>query len=156
MGACWAMRLWRGGSRAIAPHAAGAVPQSKVCSLRFSDGEEAPIFRFVNAVLQLTNQRAGEDGGDGGGAERKSDQTLRDSPSAAMRTTTLLTFPHCSVVSQLTDEELEKMRATKAALSALIQRVAKVRQELEETLDDDQDMLVRIIDLDCHLPHSDH
>ncbi len=48
------------------------------------------------------------------------------------------------------------MRATKAALSALIQRVAKVRQELEETLDDDQDMLVRIIDLDCHLPHSDH
>jgi len=73
-----------------------------------------------------------------------------------MRTTPLLTFPHCSVVSQLTDEELEKMRATKAALSALIQRVAKVRQELEETLDDDQDMLVRIIDLDCHLPHSDH
>lgn len=101
------------------------------------------------------DQRAGNDGGEGGGAERKSDQTLRDSSSASMRTTTLLTFPHCSVVSQLTDEELEKMRATKAALSALIQRVAKVRQELEETLDDDQDMLVRIIEMDSHLPHSD-
>lgn len=37
-------------------------------------------------------------------------------------------------VAQITEEQLENLRATKTALNALFQRVQKVRDELEETL----------------------
>ena len=52
--------------------------------------------------------------------------------------------PRVCAGRQITDDELENMRNTKAALNALIQRVGKVRHELEETLDDDQEMLVSL------------
>ena len=43
-------------------------------------------------------------------------------------------FKRCTpALAQLDDLELENMRATKAALTALINRVSKVRQELEVT-----------------------
>lgn len=37
----------------------------------------------------------------------------------------------CLCLLQLSDQELENMRVTKAALTSLINRVSKVRQELE-------------------------
>jgi len=45
------------------------------------------------------------------------------------------------LLQKITEDQLEKLRATKCALNSLFQRVQKVRDELEETLDDDQDML---------------
>ena len=44
---------------------------------------------------------------------------------------------------QVSSSELERLRAIKYSMNRLLNRVGKVKQELEHILDDDAEMLVR-------------
>ena len=46
--------------------------------------------------------------------------------------------------AQVSSSELERLQAIKHSMNRLLNRVGKVKQELEHILDDDADMLVRV------------
>lgn len=49
----------------------------------------------------------------------------------------------CDIAYQVSSNELEKIRIVKAQMNRLQTRIARIKQELENILDDNQEMTVR-------------